>query len=93
METISHRELRNNSAAILRRVESGESFRVTNSGRSAAIIRPPQESAIDELITEGAARPAQADLSNLSKVRQLLAEHVGTSRRTSEMIKDARGRW
>lgn len=30
MTTIAHRELRNNSSEILRRVEAGESFTITN---------------------------------------------------------------
>ena len=32
METVSHRELRNRSGEVLRAVEAGESFTITNGG-------------------------------------------------------------
>lgn len=38
--TISHRELRNNSAEILRAVSAGESFVVTNHGSAVAVLTP-----------------------------------------------------
>lgn len=40
--TIPHRELRNNSSEILRRVSEGEVFNVTNHGVVVAEIRSPQ---------------------------------------------------
>ncbi len=39
-EHISQRQLRNDSAAVLRAVEGGASFIVTNNGRPVAEIRP-----------------------------------------------------
>ena len=39
-EHISQRQLRNDSAAVLRAVENGETFIVTNNGRPVAEIRP-----------------------------------------------------
>jgi prevent-host-death family protein len=39
-KTVSHRELRNNSAGILRAVAAGESFVVTNHGSAVAVIMP-----------------------------------------------------
>jgi prevent-host-death family protein len=39
-KTISHRELRNNSAEILRAVAAGESFVVTNHGAAVAVLAP-----------------------------------------------------
>lgn len=41
MERIAHRELRNNSSAILRRVAEGESFEITNHGVVVAVIAAP----------------------------------------------------
>jgi prevent-host-death family protein len=42
-ETISQRELRNDNAAIMRRVEGGESFVVTKNGRPVADLVPHRE--------------------------------------------------
>lgn len=41
MERIAHRDLRNSSAEILRRVAAGESFEVTNHGEVVAVLSPP----------------------------------------------------
>ena len=40
---IAHRELRNNSSEILRRVASGEVMEITNHGDVVAIISPAQQ--------------------------------------------------
>lgn len=40
MQTIAQRELRNDNAEIMRRVEAGETFVVTRNGRPIAEIRP-----------------------------------------------------
>lgn len=40
MRTITHRELRNNVKAVLRRVEAGERHRVTVDGRPVADLVP-----------------------------------------------------
>lgn len=39
--TIPHRELRNNSSAILRDVSQGETFQITNNGVVVALLGPP----------------------------------------------------
>lgn len=59
MDTIAHRELRNNSAEVLRRVAAGESLQVTNHGRIAALIVPPPEDTLAALMTAGQVRPAR----------------------------------
>ena len=41
--TIPHRELRSNSAEILRRVQAGETFEITNNGRPVALLAPVPE--------------------------------------------------
>ncbi|GAA2098567.1 MULTISPECIES: type II toxin-antitoxin system Phd/YefM family antitoxin [Brevibacterium] len=41
MATITHRELRNNSADVLRRVAAGEAMEVTNHGVVVAHLSPP----------------------------------------------------
>ena len=40
-KTIPHRELRNNSSVILREVQSGETFQITNNGKVVAVLIPP----------------------------------------------------
>jgi prevent-host-death family protein len=39
-KTIAHRELRNNSSAILREVGAGETFTITNHGVPVAVLAP-----------------------------------------------------
>ncbi|MHA6628368.1 type II toxin-antitoxin system Phd/YefM family antitoxin [Pseudonocardia sichuanensis] len=39
--TIPHRELRNNSSAVLREVRAGETIEVTNNGEVVALLVPP----------------------------------------------------
>jgi len=40
-KTIPHRELRNRSADVLRRVQAGETIQVTNHGEVVAVLSPP----------------------------------------------------
>jgi prevent-host-death family protein len=56
MEIISQRQMRNDSARILRRVAAGESFVITNAGVEVARLVPfaPRHSAErDELVSRG----------------------------------------
>ncbi len=39
--TIPHRELRNNSSAVLREVQAGATIEITNNGEVVAILVPP----------------------------------------------------
>lgn len=88
METISHREMRNRSGEILRRVEAGESVQVTNNGRLSALIVPPAGRLIDALIASGEARAPLR--SRMSILEVPLIESPETS---EQIIEDARGRW
>lgn len=49
VKSISQRELRNDSGAVLRQVEQGATFRVTNRGTPVATLGPVDVSAADEL--------------------------------------------
>jgi prevent-host-death family protein len=49
VKTISQRELRNDSGAVLRQVEQGTTFRVTNRGIPVATLVPVEVTALDEL--------------------------------------------
>ena len=45
MATIPQRELRNDMAGVLRRVEAGESLRITSNGRPVADLVPVERAA------------------------------------------------
>jgi prevent-host-death family protein len=64
--TIPHRELRNNSAAVLREVQAGETFEITNHGEVVAILSPPAKG-----LPPLRVRPARAKraFSGLPRVR------------------------
>lgn len=88
MTTISHREMRNNSADVLRRVEAGESFVVTNHGRPVAQIEPVKRSAIDVLIERGQVRPA---LHGPEALRGLTRMQLPAGETSADIIADIRG--
>lgn len=88
MERVTHREMRNNSGEILRRVAAGESIEVTNNGRVAAIIGPPVRTTLDDLIERGEARAAIRPLADLR-----LIEPRPANKSSAEILADVRGRW
>ena len=88
METVTHREMRNNSGEILRRVEAGESVRVTNNGRIAAVIVPPSGDALSDLAARGQLRPALRGTETLRAIRRST-----TSRSSEQIIAETRGQW
>lgn len=84
METISQREMRNNSAEVLRRVAAGETILVTNNGQPAALLSPPPASRFEQLVATGVVHravrpldvqqlPAPLDIDGPSS-EELLAE-------------------
>ena len=88
METVTHREMRNRSGEILRRVEAGESVRVTNNGQPMAMIVPVSGDLLDALVARGEARPARTDGAALANIHRVVS---ATSSR--EVIEDSRGVW
>lgn len=84
MDTITHREMRNRSAEVLRRVEAGESLEVSNHGRPVAIIMPVGT----DVIEAANARSSRAALESLRAIQRTKA-----AKSTAAMIEDARGRW
>lgn len=79
MHTIPHRELRNNSSAVLARVAAGESIAVTNRGVVAAILSPPHVCELDRLEQAGQARPARVrdvDFTALPRVKGVSSREV-----------------
>jgi prevent-host-death family protein len=67
VSTVGIRELRQNLSKYLRRVETGETFRVTDRGRQVAVLGPlPEESElVDRLVASGRATPARLDIASL----------------------------
>ncbi|MGD9750670.1 MAG: type II toxin-antitoxin system Phd/YefM family antitoxin [Acidimicrobiia bacterium] len=88
MDEITHRELRNDSAAVLRRVAAGETILVTNNGRPAAVIGPPTEDPLGALAERGQLRPALDSPAALRSITRKRSE-----RSSAEILADVRGRW
>lgn len=86
MRTISHRELRDNTAEVLRQVSAGEIIEVTNHGEVAAVLVPPSLTPYERLVAAGKVRLPGDQAADLRLVRR------GTSRwTTAEIIADLRG--
>lgn len=64
--TITHRELRNNSADVLRRVAAGETMEVTNRGVVVAHLSPAATPVLPFAVSRGARR--RGGWSSLPKV-------------------------
>lgn len=87
MRTISHRELRNNSAAVLRAVAAGETIEVTNHGEVAAVLVPPSLTPYERLAVAGKIRePRQDRPVDLRNIRRVSAPVS-----SAEIIADLRG--
>ncbi|HEY4159245.1 MAG TPA: type II toxin-antitoxin system prevent-host-death family antitoxin [Polyangiaceae bacterium] len=67
MKTIGVRELRQNASVVLREVEAGGTFEVTDRGRPVALLSPlPNVGVLERLRIEGEVESAQTDLRNLA---------------------------
>lgn len=87
VRTISHRELRNNSAEVLRAVSAGETIEVTNHGEVAAVLVPPSLTPYKRLVAAGKVREPRKDRPvNLRSIRRTTAPVPST-----EIIADVRG--
>lgn len=80
-ERIPHRELRNNSSAILREVQAGKSFDITNHGEVVARLVPPTEQSLPPLKVRKAR--IRGGFSKLPRVK--------IDRPTQEIIDELRG--
>ncbi len=85
MESIPHRELRNNSSAVLARVRSGESLAVTNHGVVTAILSPPGGSELSRLEAAGQVRGPRIAAPDFASIPR--ARGVGSR----EILADLRG--
>jgi prevent-host-death family protein len=66
MTRVGIRELRQRASELLRRVEAGETFEVTDRGRPVAVLGPiPQGSALERLRATGDVTPGEGALEDL----------------------------
>lgn len=88
METVTHREMRNRSGEILRRVEAGESVQVSNNGHLAAIIIPAAGDPLDNLVARREARAARTGAEALARITRTISPLS-----SEQIIEGSRGRW
>lgn len=88
MDEITHRQMRNESADVLRRVASGETILVTNNGRPAALIGPPSNDVVSLLAANGQLRAALDSPARLRSIKR-----KKSMKTTAEIVADVRGDW
>lgn len=88
METMSHRDMRNHSGELLRRVQAGESVIVTSRGQSVAIVSPIGRNVLDDLEQQGQLRRARRPVASLADIQPRRSDLS-----SAQIIDDARGRW
>lgn len=77
MPQITHRELRNRSGQILREVNEGKSFEITNNGVPVARLMPIEGNVIDQLIEAGkATQPVQGPWPKIKRAQELTTQEV-----------------
>jgi len=85
MDSISQREMRNNSGELLRRVAEGESVMVTNNGVPAAVLVPAGSGVRERLTASGRLRAGTGlDL-------EALPPPVSSSVSTEQLLDEDRG--
>ncbi len=66
MASVGVRELRQRASELLRRVESGETIRITDRGRPVALLVPlPDADPLERMRASGDILPAEGDLADL----------------------------
>jgi prevent-host-death family protein len=88
VKEITHRQMRNESGDVLRRVAAGESILVTNNGQPAAVIAPPPTDVLAMLTMLGQLRRALQPPSTLLALSPRTSDET-----TAEILADVRGRW
>ena len=91
MTTVGIRELRQRASELLRRVEAGEVFEVTDRGRPVAVLGPlPAGAALDRLRASGELAAASADLDDLPEPLALRAGQEAPSSVLAGLRRDER---
>lgn len=72
MTQVGVRELRQRASELLRRVEAGETFEVTDRGRPIAVLAPlPERGPLERLRASGELSPASAGLGDIPEPIEL----------------------
>ncbi len=94
MEQVGVRKLKQETAALLRRVAAGEALEITDHGHPVARLVPIVKSSVDQMIAEGRIRPATSDLreamARLDLPRPQQAGRPSLSQVLAEMRADER---
>ena len=85
MDVIAHRDLRNNSSAVLARVAAGESIAVTNHGQVAAVLVPPAASVLERVLQARAGRLPREGRVEFSRIERAIG------RSSAAVLDDLRG--
>jgi len=84
------RELRQNVSALLRRVQAGESFEVTDRGHPVARIVPLRAGPLEQMVSEGRVTPGGDLLETLRRLGLPAAGANPTSGALAELRDDER---
>jgi len=89
MESIGIRELRQHASRWLARVRQGESFEVTDRGRTVAHLVPAPRDSWDRLISAGEVTPPETDLDIAQDIVPVVSD-FSASARLAEMRDEER---
>lgn len=91
MATVGVRDLRQRASELLRRVEAGEKFEITNRGRPMAVLGPlPDSGPLARLHSAGEIEPAVEVLDDLPEPLSLEAGAESPSDALARMRRDER---
>ncbi len=91
MTTVGIRELRQRASELLRRVEAGEVFEVTDRGRPVAVLGPlPAGAALDRLRASGDVTAATGDFDDLPEPLALAAGQEAPTRALARLRRNER---
>jgi prevent-host-death family protein len=91
MPSVGIRELRQRASELLRRVEAGETFEVTDRGRPVAVLGPlPARSALERLRSSGGLESASAEVSDLPDPIELPRGQEAPSKVLERLRRDER---
>jgi len=79
VETISQRQLRNQSGEVLRRVAAGESFLISNDGAPTAVLTPVPATEQEQLVASGRLRPPRRPRAFAAAGARRVRSSTGTS--------------